>query len=112
LASFTAAGVTGSSCPRRRRSSAGRRPGRVVGDGDFVELDEAAGAAGSQLRARRDEPVHVACFEVGVESGGVAVDLVKVEASWRVAGFVGGEGDAARLLADCADQFGDLVAEI
>src|ERR1700677_336675 len=81
------------------------------GDGDLVELDEAAGAAGAQGRDGGYEGVDVAGLEVCVERGGVGVDLVEVEPSGGVAGLVRGEGDAARFAAHLADQLDDALAE-
>src|ERR1035438_7394110 len=46
------------------------------------------------------------------ERGSAGVDLVEVEAARRVAGLVGGEGEAAGLAADLGGQFGDLLAEL
>jgi Tetracyclin repressor-like, C-terminal domain len=54
--------------------------------------------------------VDVVGLQVRREGGGVGVDLVEVEAPGGVAGFVGGEGDAAWFAAHYADEFdGRLV---
>jgi hypothetical protein len=45
------------------------------------------------------------------ERGGVGVDLVEVEASGGVAGFICGEGGAAGFAAHLADQLDDALAE-
>src|ERR1700683_90977 len=76
--------------------------------------------SGSRLASRpggaeggngRDEVEHVLGLEMLVERGGAGVALVAGEAPWPVAGLVGGEG-AARLAADLAGEFGDLLDEL
>src|ERR1700721_823141 len=47
----------------------------------------------------------------GRERGGIGVGLVEVEAPGGVAGFVGGEGDAAWFAAHRLDELGDALAE-